>query len=219
MSFDDEETGEKSTLEEMEELRRKEVLVPLKTYIRYGSHIGTNKKTKDMERFIFRRKGGVYLINVLKTDERMQLAAKILANYQPDEVALIGFRLYAQKPIIHAAKWTGFRPYPGRFIPGTLTNPELPTYMDPEIIVVSDPVKERQALKEATLMGVPVIALCDTNNVLSNIDFAIPVNNKGRKSLALVYWLLTTQILRERGELEEDQTIKETPEDFMVMLS
>ena len=209
----------KSTLEEMEEMKKKEVLVPLKTYIRYGSHIGTNKKTKDMERFIFKRKGGVYLINVLKTDERIQLVAKLLANYQPDEVALFGLRLYAQKPIIHAAKWTGFKPYPGRFIPGTLTNPELPTYIDPEIIVISDPIKERQAIKEATLMGIPVIALCDTNNVLSNIDFAIPINNKGRKSLALAYWLIANQILRERGELEEDQTIKETPEDFMVMLS
>jgi len=210
---------DKTTIEEMEEMRKKEVIVPLRMYIKYGSHIGTNKKTKDMEKFIFKRKGGVYLINVLKTDERTRLAAKILANYQPEEVAVFGNRLYAQKPVIKMAEWTKFKPYPGRFVPGTLTNPELSTFVEPEIILISDPIKERQVLKEATLMGIPVIALCDTNNTLTNIDFAIPINNKGRKSLALIYWLLTNQILRERGDLEEDKTIKETPEDFMVMLS
>jgi len=100
-----------------------------------------------------------------------------------------------------------------------LTNPQLVSYVEPEIILVSDPIKERQAIKESKLMGIPVVALCDTNNIVSNIDFAIPANNKGRKSLSLIFWLLANQILRERGELSEDQTIKETPEDFMVMLS
>jgi len=84
---------------------KQEMLVPLKTYIRYGAHIGTNKRTKDMERFIFKRKGGVYLINILKTDERIRLASKLLAKYNPEEVAVFGTRLYAQKPIIHMARW------------------------------------------------------------------------------------------------------------------
>lgn len=198
---------------------RREMLVPLKTYIRYGAHIGTNKKTKDMERFIFKRKGGVYLINILKTDERIRLAARLLSQYQPNEVAVFGTRLYAQKPIIKMSKWTGFLAFPGRFLPGTLTNPELVSYVEPEIILISDPIKERQAILEATMVGIPIAALCDTNNTLSNIDLAIPANNKGRKSLALIFWLLTNQILRERKELPEEETIKETPEDFMVMLS
>ncbi|MHA1590250.1 MAG: 30S ribosomal protein S2 [Candidatus Njordarchaeales archaeon] len=209
-----------SIAEEFEEVTTKEeMLIPLKTYIRYGAHIGTNKKTKDMERFIFKRKGGVYLINIVKTDERIRLAARLLAKYQPNEVAIFGSRLYAQKPIIKMGEWTKFIVFPGRYLPGTLTNPQLVTYVEPEIILVSDPIKERQAIQEAFMIGVPVIALCDTNNTLSNIDLAIPANNKGRKSLALIFWLLTNQILRERGELSEGETIKETPEDFMIMLS
>ncbi|MHA1616121.1 MAG: 30S ribosomal protein S2 [Candidatus Njordarchaeales archaeon] len=209
-----------SISEEFEEIAPKEeMLVPMKTYIRYGTHIGTNKKTKDMERFIFKRKGGVYLINIVKTDERLRLAARLLAKYEPNEVAVFGSRLYAQKPIIKMGEWTKFTIFPGRYLPGTLTNPELVTYTEPEIILVSDPIKERQAIQEAFMIGIPVIALCDTNNVLSNIDLAIPANNKGRKSLALIFWLLTNQVLRERGELGKDETIKETPEDFMIMLS
>jgi len=207
--------GDKNIREE----EQKEMLVPLKVYTRYGVHIGTNKKTKDMERFIFKRKGGVYLINVHKTDERIRLAAKLLAKYSPEEVAVFGTRLYAQKPIIKMSKWTKFIVFPGRYNPGTLTNQNLPTYIEPEIILISDPIKERQALIEASMIGVPVVALADTNNTLSYIDFAIPANNKGRKSLALIFWLLTNQVLRERGELEEDKTIRETPEDFMVMLT
>lgn len=210
----------RSFVSEIEEMvPKREMLVPLKTYIRYGTHIGTNKKTKDMENFVFKRKGGVYLINILKTDERIRLAARLLVNYEPNEVAVFGTRLYAQKPLIKMAKWTGFLAFPGRFLPGTLTNPELVSYTEPEIILVSDPIKEKQAIIEATMVGIPTIALCDTNNVLSNIDFAIPANNKGRKSLALIFWLIANQVLRERGELAEDETIKETPEDFMVMLS
>jgi len=213
------ESGERMIEEIQEMTTKREMLVPMKTYIRYGTHIGTNKKTKDMEKFVFKRKGGVYLINVLKTDERIRLAAKLLAGYDPSEVAVFGTRLYAQKPIIKLSKWTRFLAFPGRFLPGTLTNPELVSYVEPEIILVSDPIKEKQAIIEASRIGVPIVAICDTNNTLSNIDFAIPANNKGRKSLALIFWLITNQVLRERGELEGEETIKETPEDFMVMLS
>jgi small subunit ribosomal protein S2 len=91
----------------------------------------------------------------------------------------------------------------GRFIPGTLTNPNLSSYIEPRVIFVTDPQADSQALSEAVKTGLPVIGICDTNNHLRNVDFCIPANNKGRRSLALVYWLLSREILKARGDTDD----------------
>ncbi|MEM4702744.1 MAG: 30S ribosomal protein S2, partial [Archaeoglobaceae archaeon] len=87
-----------------------------------------------------------------------------------------------------------------RFVPGTLTNPNLKEYIEPDIVFVNDPAIDKQAIIEATKVGIPVIALCDTNNSTADIDLIIPTNNKGRKALALVYWLIAREMKKARGE-------------------
>ena len=91
----------------------------------------------------------------------------------------------------------------GRFIPGTLTNSRLRTYIEPEVIVVTDPAADQQALTEAVSSGLPVVAICDANNRLRNVDLALPANNKGRRSLALVYWLLAREMMKIRGVIND----------------
>lgn len=206
--------------EEVREEEERSLLIDFQKYMRYGIYIGTNRRTKDMEPFIYSHGGAIYRIDINQTDKRIRLAARILARFQtPKKVAVFGRRMYAQKPLMEFCKRTGFLSFPGRFVPGTLTNPNLPGYIEPEVVMVSDPRKEYQVIKETRRTGIPVIALADTNNTLNNVDFTIPANNKGRKSLALVYWLLTNQVLRERGELGEEETIEAPPESFMVLIS
>jgi small subunit ribosomal protein S2 len=95
----------------------------------------------------------------------------------------------------------------GRFIPGTLTNPRLHTYIEPELIVVTDPQADQQSLSEAVSSGLPVVAICDANNNLRNVDLCLPANNKGRRSLALVYWLLAREVLKAKdGSTMDDDT-------------
>jgi small subunit ribosomal protein S2 len=187
-----------------------ESIIPQDEYLTAGIHIGTQQKTKEMMRFVYRvRTDGLYVLDIQATDQRIRLAAKMLAKYDPQRILVVSARQYGHYPSEMFAKAIGARAITGRFIPGTLTNPKLHIYVEPDVLVVTDPAGDVQAVNEAINVGIPVIGLCDTNNSTSNVDFVIPTNNKGRKALALIYWLLAKKTLEERGD-----TINYTVADF-----
>jgi small subunit ribosomal protein S2 len=197
-----------------------ELLLPRDTLLSAGIHIGTRMKTRDMEPFIYRvRPDGLFVLDVKKTDDRIRVAGKFLARYEPSKVAVAATRLYAHEPVKKFCQLTGSMPLVGRFIPGMLSNPLYPHRVDPEIIVVSDPRADAQAVKEASAVGIPIVALCSTDNEFAGVDYVIPTNNKGRRALAVIFWLLARQIQRERGELKADENPKETIEDFEAKIS
>ncbi|MFX0052011.1 MAG: 30S ribosomal protein S2 [Candidatus Hodarchaeota archaeon] len=186
-----------------------ELLAPLEDYLRAGVHIGTSSGMKSMDWAIYRtRNDGLYVLDVHKTDERIRIAAKFLARQDMNRVVACSVRAYGIYPVEMFSKVTGAKPITGRFIPGIFTNPSIEgrySYAEPTSVLITDPHFDRQALKEASRVGVPLISLVDTDNVLRNIDIAIPCNNKGRNSLAMVFWLLTKEILREKGELTPER--------------
>ncbi len=191
------------------------LLISLEQYLTSGVHIGTVIKTNDMKEFIFRsRPDGLNVLNIMKTDERIRLTGRLLATYDPEDVLILGSRQYASVPSTKMARLCNFKVIPGRFVPGTLTNPESKSFVEPKIIFINDPRADKQALQESVLMNIPVISLCDSDNTTSFIDLVIPANNKGRRALARVYLLLATQVLRERGELSEDEDLGLSIEDF-----
>ncbi|MCW4006221.1 MAG: 30S ribosomal protein S2 [Candidatus Bathyarchaeota archaeon] len=197
-----------------------DLLLPRDTLLSAGIHIGTRMKTQDMEPFIYRvRPDGLFVLDVKKTDDRIRVAGKFLARYDPSKIAVAATRLYAHEPIRKFCQLTGSMPLIGRFIPGMLSNPLYPNRVDPEIIVVSDPRADAQAVKEASDVGIPIVALCSTDNEFSGVDLVIPTNNKGRRALAVIFWLLSRQVLRERGELAADQNPKVAVEDFEAKIS
>ena len=196
-----------------------ELLIPLDKYLAAGLHIGTQQKTKDMERYIYRvRADGLYVLDVRKTNDRILSAAKFLAKYDADDLLVVSTRQYGQAPVKKFGKITGAKTIPGRFIPGTLTNPNYAKFIEPKVLVVTDPRSDSQAIIEAKQIGIPVVALCDTENLLGNVDIVLPVNNKGRKAIALVYWLLARQMLREKGALGEDEDLEMQPADFELKI-
>jgi small subunit ribosomal protein S2 len=191
------------------------MMVSEETYMTSGVHIGTRQKTADIKDFIYKvRNDGLYIIDVKKTDERIKAAAKFLAKYDPSKILAVSVRQYGQKPVRKLGETTGIQVLDGRFQPGTLTNPNAKTFLEPEIILLTDPLADIQALHEAKNIGIPVLALCDTNNETKYIDYVIPTNNKGRRALALIYWLLARAILREQGKIKSDEEFKATVEDF-----
>jgi small subunit ribosomal protein S2 len=177
-----------------------DLLIPVEDYLGAGIHIGTQQKTKDMERFIHRvRTDGLYVLDISKTDSRIRTAADFLANYPPEGILVTSSRQYGRFPAEKFAEAIGARARTGRFIPGTLTNPQYEGYIEPDVVVVTDPIGDSQAVTEAITVGIPVIAMCDSNNTTSNVDLVIPTNNKGRKALSVVYWLLANEALDRRG--------------------
>lgn len=181
-------------------------LVPFETYEQHAVHIGTNQKSADMKRFLDTERqdaAGLHLIDINQTDSRIRTVAKFLSNYDADRILVVSARQYGQRPARMLAQSIGSKHIVGRFIPGTLTNSRLRTYMEPEIIIVTDPAADSQALNEAVNTGLPVVAICDANNKLRNVDIALPANNKGRRSLALIFWLLSREVLKIRGTITD----------------
>ncbi|RLG76169.1 MAG: 30S ribosomal protein S2 [Thermoprotei archaeon] len=192
-----------------------ELLVPINVYLESGVHIGTHMCTKHMKKFVYKLKpDGPYILDVRKIDERIRIAAKFIARYKPENVLAVSARQYGFTPVQKFAEFTNAKAVIGRFIPGTLTNPYLDMYVEADILIVTDPRVDQQAIIEASKIGIPVVAIASTDAKLSNVDLVIPGNNKGRKSLAVIYWLLTRQVLRERGALAPDGELPVGPEAF-----
>lgn len=195
--------GEKA-IEEKDTIEEEEFLISVDDYLAAGVHIGTQQKTNPMERFIREvREDGLYILDVEATDERIRIAADFLENYTPSNILIVSSRQYGKRPAEAFSEATGAAVVEGRFTPGALTNPENPEFIEPDVLLATDPAADSQAVEEAVTSGIPVVAICDTNNTLQNVDLAIPANNKGRKSLSLVYYLLTKELTRKRGEETE----------------
>ncbi len=196
-----------------------ELLTSEDEYLTSGVHIGTQHKTADMKPFIFRvRNDGLFVLDVAKTDDAVRAVAKKLAGFDPKRILFVSQRQYGQTPVKQVAKAIGATAIAGRFMPGTLTNPITPNFMEPDVLVLTDPLGDAQAMREAMNIKIPIIGLCDSNNETKNLSQVIPGNNKGRRSLALIYWLLCREILMERGDLANREAFTMSVDDFEASL-
>jgi small subunit ribosomal protein S2 len=184
-----------------------------------GIRVGTPVKTKFMTPFIVRANPeGLYILDISKTLSRIDVAAIFISRADIARVAITSAREYGKTPVQKFCGLTGAMSILGRFMPGTFTNPSLPDYMEPEVVVVTDPQADQQAVIEATRAGVPVIAISNSDNVTSKVDLVIPANNRGRKALATVYWLLAREVLKKQGKIKSDSGMPVSIDDFETKL-
>jgi small subunit ribosomal protein S2 len=189
-----------------------ELLANQNDYLEAGIHIATKSKSPGMKKFIYKvREDGLYLLDLKTIDDRIRAAARMIASYEPGSVVVTASRIYAIVPAQKFAELIGAKFIKGRVTPGIFTNPHREDFMEPKLIIISDSRNEKQAIKEASGINMPIIALSDTDNSTKFIDLVIPVNNRGRRSLALVYYLLAREVLKGRGSAEE---FKHTISDF-----
>ncbi|MDG6989007.1 MAG: 30S ribosomal protein S2 [Nitrososphaerota archaeon] len=186
-----------------------------KALLATGIRIGTPVRTKTMEAFTARpRPDGLHIIDYAKTIERIDVAGKFIAATGAKNTVVYTSREHGAVAVQKFCELTGAMSRIGRFMPGTFTNPLYPGHLDAELVVVADPMSDMQAMVEAAKLGVPVIAVCDTDNVTDDIDLVIPGNNRGRKAIAAIFWLLARSTLVRSGLLAEDQAMKYGIEEF-----
>src|SRR3989338_6471589 len=176
-----------------------QLLVPLDDFLKAGIHIGTKAKTKYMEPFIYKaRPDGLLVLNVQQVNDRLKLLCNFISQYNPQDIILTCRRENGWHATELFSKITGIRVFNGRYPPGILTNMNLDTFIEAKLLFVVDPWIDKNAVKDASKIGIPVVALCDTNNDSLNVDMVAPCNNKGKKSLGLVFYILAREYLKSR---------------------
>jgi len=197
----------------------KEMIANREDYLKVGINIATRTKSAGMKKFIYKtRDDGLYLLDLDTIDSRIGAAAKMIASYDPKDVVITASRLYAITPAEKFAGIIGARFLKGRLAPGIFTNPHKSGFTEPKLIMISDTRNEKQAVREASMINIPVIALCDTDNSTKFVDLIIPANNRGRRSLAFIYYLLSREVLKAKVEIKGNDEFKYAVDDFEAKL-
>ncbi|MBN2881538.1 30S ribosomal protein S2 [Candidatus Woesearchaeota archaeon] len=197
-------------------MAEEDLLIANDVYLKSGMHIGTKFKTKDMEKFIYKtRVDGLSVMNVKLIDERIRVAANLLSSYNPEDIMVLSRRENGWKGIKLFSKCTGAKAFAGRYPPGILTNANLENYTETKILVVTDAWPDRNAVLDALKVGIPVIALSDTNNQTNGLDLIVPCNNKGKKSLSLVFYLLAREYLLKKDIIQSEENMPIKLDDFL----
>jgi len=191
-------------------------LVNVDLYLKNGIHIGTKYKNGPMRKFVFKsRNDKINVMDVQGIDKRIKMAIDFISKYDPQDIVFISRKKYALPGIKILEQSFGYKSKLNRFIPGTFTNPESEHFIEPKLIFVADPNVDRQAIVEATKANIPVIGLCTTSSNTRNVDFIIPYNNKGRKSVALFFWILIRELQLNNGVINSDKDYAYNIEDLI----
>ena len=175
----------------------------IKNLIIAGCHLGGKKITKQMRKYVYTiRKDGIAIFDVNKIYEKIQVAARIIASVDPDSVISVSSREAGQRAVYKFSHFTKTQAVTGRWSPGMLTNQTTKKYVEPRLLIVSDPRTDYNAILESSYVNLPVIAICNSDNVLKYVDCAIPCNNRNNYSIAMIWYLLTKAVLEIKKEEE-----------------
>jgi len=191
-------------------------MINVELYLKNGIHIGTKYKNGFMRRFIFKsRQDKLNVMDVQIIDKRISIAIEFISKFKPEEVIFISRKKFALPGLTLLKKYFNYNIKVGRFIPGTFTNPESEHFIEPKVVFIVDPNIDRQAIVEATKIRVPIVALATTSSNVRNIDLLVPFNNKGRKSVALFFWLLNREIQLKNGFIKSEKEYTYKVDDFV----
>jgi len=186
-----EEVKTKSKEAKEDVVEKKEMLVPIEDYLKSSIYLGTRVMTPDMRSYVYRRRAdGLAVFNTSLLDEKIREAAEYLAKFEPKDIILVCKREAGWKAAKRFAETFGIRCFTKKYPAGILTNTNLVTFQEANLIFICDPWLDKNALKDAQRIKIPVMSVCDTNNYTQGITKILPGNNKSAKSLGFIFFLL-----------------------------
>jgi len=175
-----------------EEEEKKDTLVPIEDYLKSSIHLGTRVITPDMRPYVYKRRAdGLAVFNTSLLDEKIKEAINFLIKFKPHEVIVVCKREAGWKPVNKFSELTGITAYTKKYPAGILTNTSLENFREAELLFICDPWLDKNALDDAKRIGIPIMAICDTNNYTQGITKVIPGNNKSAKSIGMIFYLLS----------------------------
>jgi small subunit ribosomal protein S2 len=191
----------------------KETLVPLTDYIACSVHLGTKVITPDMRKFVYKRRAdGLAVLNTNLIDDKLREAVKMLNQFDAKDVFIACKREAGWPAVEKFSEVTGIRCFCKKYPAGIITNIILDNFFEAKMVLVCDPWVDKNALNDALKLDLPVMGICDTNNYAQGIKQIIPANNKSRKSIGIVLYILAREYLKSQGKSDEAKALK--MEDF-----
>ena len=193
------------------------MLADLEEYIGYGLNLGSKSYNKYSKKYVkgLRPSDGIKIIDINQIDEKIQILINLLVKTNEKNILIVGKRYNAQKGLKLFSKLTGIKTNTTRYLPGKLSNTILEDFSEYKLIIVCDPLFDKNILNEAFSSGVFISALCDTNNTSNKIDLVVPINNKNKKSMGMFFYLLTKNYMIQKKIIAE-KDFKYSPEDFCL---
>lgn len=169
----------------------------LENFVRCGIHLGTKIITPLMRPFVYRRRAdGLAILNTNLIEQKLNETIKLIEHYKPEDIILVCKRDAGWKGARLLSELTGIRVFLKKYPAGIITNIKLPNFFEPELVIVCDPWLDKNALSDAIKINKKIVAVCDTNNIVSRYDGLIPANNKSNKSLGLIFYTITKEYMK-----------------------
>ncbi len=176
------------------------VLTGIEDYIKTAAYLGTKVVTPSMKKYIYRRRlDGLAILDTNMVDKKLKQAIDFVKQYKPEDWVVVCKRNAGWRAVKMFSELTGVKIFTKKYPTGVITNTELPNFFETKMMMVCDPWLDKNTIKDAKKIKIPVVGICDTNNHSSNIDVVIIGNNKSNKSFGLLFWLLTKEYMKAHG--------------------
>jgi small subunit ribosomal protein S2 len=185
--------------------------ITMKELLEAGVHFGhqTKRWNPKMKEYIFGERNGIYIIDLQKTLKMFKEASKFVTDLTATGklILFVGTKRQAQDAIAEEATRAGMPYINSRWLGGLLTNwitvqksvkrlqelDDLSTNLSgiksmkrlPDAIFVVDSNNEAIAVAEARKLGIPVVAVVDTNCDPTQVDYVIPGNDDALRAIRL----------------------------------
>ena len=187
-------------------------VISMKQLLEAGVHFGhqTRRWNPKMAPYIFTERNGIYIIDLQKTvkkiDEAYSFMMQAAATGRP--ILFVGTKKQAHAAIQEEATRCGMYFVNERWLGGIKEMKGMPAAM-----FVVDPKKEKIAVKEAKILGIPVIGIVDTNCDPDDVDYVIPANDDAIRAVRLITSKMADAVIEgKQGESMDDSVPSEEAE-------